>query len=152
MSRRKVFGFTLIELMVTVAIIGILAAFAYPAYIDYVRKGKRSEAKAALQALRINQTKWRASHTRYAATIASVSPTGTSSVTVGGGTNYYTLAIVENNAAAFTVTAAPVSGTDQTKDRCGTLALNQNGPAIAKADGTNVASYTSGDWKDVCWR
>lgn len=41
-------GFTLIELMITVAIVGILAAIAYPSYLDSVRKGKRAEGRTAL--------------------------------------------------------------------------------------------------------
>lgn len=41
-------GFTLAELMVTVAIVGILSAFAYPSYQEFIRKGRRTEAKAAL--------------------------------------------------------------------------------------------------------
>ena len=41
-------GFTLIELMITVAIVGILAAIAYPSYQDSVRKGKRAEGRTAL--------------------------------------------------------------------------------------------------------
>ena len=45
---RSVRGFTLIELMIVIAIIGILSAIAFPAYRDYVRKAKRGEAKAIL--------------------------------------------------------------------------------------------------------
>lgn len=44
-------GFTLIEVMVTVAVIAILAAIAYPSYADYLRRGKRATAQAALMEL-----------------------------------------------------------------------------------------------------
>ena len=47
-SRRASAGFTLIELMITVAIVGILGAIAYPSYVAYVKRGKRAEARTIL--------------------------------------------------------------------------------------------------------
>ena len=62
-------GFTLIELMIVVALIGILAAIAVPAYQEYARKARRADAKNALIALQLQQEKWRASNIAYSATL-----------------------------------------------------------------------------------
>jgi type IV pilus assembly protein PilA len=58
-------GFTLIELMIVVAIIGILAAIAIPNYMNYQCKAKQSEAKTNLGAIRTSQEAFRAEHDAY---------------------------------------------------------------------------------------
>lgn len=71
MQQRRSWGFTLIEVMVVVAIVGILAAVAYPAYTDQVRKGRRAEARAALINLLQQQERFMTQTHSYAAPFAA---------------------------------------------------------------------------------
>ena len=69
MPRKLQTGFTLVELIIVVAIISILASIAIPAYNGYVETSRRSDGQAALMALAIAQEKYRVQCKEYASLI-----------------------------------------------------------------------------------
>ncbi len=136
--KKQRLGFTLIELMIVVAVVGILAAIAYPSYQDSVRKGNRAEAITALYGIQLAQEKRRANQPSYTIDLTG-SPTATppglglSAIVPATGTVYYDLAIGSATATMFTVTATARTTGGQNNDRaggvsCTPLTLNQNGP------------------------
>jgi type IV pilus assembly protein PilE len=123
---RRATGFTLIELMVVLAIAAILAAIALPAYQQSVRKGRRSDAIDATAAIQQAQERWRANNTAYSDDIAGELKLATTS-TYG----YYSLGVTGATGTGYTLTATAVSGKGQDSDSgCGTLTLTvTNGSA-----------------------
>lgn len=99
-------GFTLIELMVVVAIIGILAVIVYPSYQSNLRKAKRNDAIEALLRIQVEQEKWRISDTDYATLAELGNP-----VTADG---YYDITIPVNTTTGYTIRATATG--DQLND------------------------------------
>lgn len=141
-------GFTLIELMVTVAIIGILAAVAYPSYTQYVQRGNRAEARAILlettQVLERNYT----TANRYdldSAGNAVVLPYATSPKT---GTAKYNIAVD---------TASRIAGACATAGQCFTLTATATGVMAGddcgdfSLDDTGARDASGALGTDACW-
>jgi len=74
LRKKRIAGFTIIELMITLVIISILVAIAYPSYVNYLRKSKRGEAQQLLMNWAINQEIFRSNNSAYAAEDSLVLP------------------------------------------------------------------------------
>ncbi len=120
-------GFTLIELMIVVAIIGILAAIAIPAYNKNIEKTRRSDAQRALlsfaNAMERHYTE-QTPFTYVGATAGSGATDTYINQSPGTGTAFYTLSVT-SAANSYTLTATPTSS--QASDDCGTLTLTNAG-------------------------
>lgn len=135
--KRKESGFTLVELMIVVAIIGILAAIAYPSYQDSVRKSRRAQAITDLYSIQLAQEKYRANNPLYG-TLAQL---GAASVSPTTGTAYYSVVASDITATRYTLTATANTTGGQNNDKangvtCTPLVLNQNGPVYSPAGQT----------------
>lgn len=118
---RNVRGFTLIELMIVVAIVAIIAAIAIPSYTEQVRKGRRADAARVVGQLQLDLERWRAECPSYAnsACVSGVYPQPPFS-------EYYTTTITAASPTAYTITSSPKAGTAQAGDRCGALTANRD--------------------------
>jgi len=133
-------GFTLIELMITVAIVGILGAIAYPSYTEYVRRGHRAEARTGL--LQAQMWLERAATATGTYPLATAFPTNLTKVPGDRYTITYTP--TGDPVTSFTLTATRKPGSAQADDRCGDFTLTNTGVRGA-------VNYNSSTSAAECW-
>ena len=151
-------GFTLIELLITILVLSVLTAVAYPNYMDYITKARRSDATINLSRIAALQEKFFTQCGFYAANFGAaqsctVPAAGTLNASLTGAATldgYYTIAVAAGPtgalASSYTLTATP-AGVQATRDiaRCATIGLDSTGAKIATGTEGGVNGGT-------CWK
>jgi len=131
MKTCRISGFTLIELMVTVMIIGILAAVALPSYQNYIVKGSRAAAQTELLDLASRQEKIYLNSNAYTANVTTAyngTSAGGLNVSTGQTTDGKYDISITTNGQTYTITATPVAGKSQASD--GSISISENGQKL----------------------
>ncbi|WP_097461449.1 type IV pilin protein [Mangrovitalea sediminis] len=129
-------GFTLIELMIVVVIIGILTAIALPLYEKQVQESRRTSAKTTLLDIASKEEKFYATNNAYTSSLANLGYASVSTTCTGGASTclevpsaneaFYAVSVVLNNGGTgFTADAVPENA--QKNDDCGTFEINDQG-------------------------
>ena len=135
-------GFSLIELMITVAIVGILAAIAIPAYTSYIRRAHRTDAtQTLLQDAQALQRCYSQNFT-YAPTAPNTCPVVAGTVSSTGG--YYSISVTIPSATQYAITATPQKSPQTSDSACASFTLLSSGQQSAQDSGGTDTTAT-------CW-
>ncbi len=121
------YGFSLLELLVTMAIISILAVIAYPSYQSHIIKTRRNDGKISLLHLAAQMERYYATHNSYQGAIIGGNKTSTIQANNISSEGWYTMQISQSNRDSYVLQAIPRQHQSTSDKSCGTLTLNQQG-------------------------
>ncbi len=153
-SQPRARGFSLVELMIALAVLSILATIALPAYFDSIRKGRRAEAFTALSAVQQAQERWRGNFPSYASNLTAAptaSPPGLGLPATSAPNGYYAISLESVSATGYTVTAAATSSSSQYKDgNCARLRIVVAGGNVTQSAAANAGAFDTSN-AARCW-
>ena len=134
-SNKMTKGFTLTELIITIAVLGIIAAVAIPSYDSYKRKGYRMDAISYLTAAAAFEEEWMSENSSYTSNKANIGGDDTQE-------DHYTITVTAD-ATSFTITATPKGAQTSDKD-CAEYSIDHIGRKLAEKDDAS-------DNSTKCW-
>ncbi|MEN2425509.1 type IV pilin protein [Chromobacterium vaccinii] len=143
--RKKTEGFSLIELVITLAVLALLVSIALPSYRNFMMQSNRTAAKTALQDLASRQESYFSTNNNYASQLATLGYASGTVYVPGNGNNLYILSITSATTSTYVLNAVPQGS--QAQDSCQTYQLDNLG------NQSNIVNGSSGTTLSVsgCW-
>lgn len=151
---KSVRGFTLIELMVVVVIVGLLMALAFPAYSSYIARSQRADARTTLLQAAQYMQRFYAANDNFKETRSSPAVDVSTEMPAilkrspANGATVYELTVTKVTEDAYTLTMAPVAGGRMAADQCGSFVVNSLGRNISMKDGNELPA----EERNACWK
>jgi type IV pilus assembly protein PilE len=143
LSRRSTRGFTLIELMLVVAVAGVLSGVAYPSFMGQLQKIRRADALVSILQIQAAQERYRANNVAYG-TLAEIGAAATSSA------GHYVLQLTEPSATGYEIVASAI-GAQAHDAPCRNLRLRVEGGNLVRASGADATTSNASPQNRQCW-